>query len=246
MLTEREKRRFSRQIMLPDIGEEGQEAIRKARVLVVGAGGLGCPVLQYLNAAGAGFLGIVEFDTVNESNIHRQILYGDHDLGKLKSIIARDILNKLSGLTRTEIYNIRLTDANADKIISPWDIVVDATDNYETRYVIDSVCSETGKPMIHGAIYGSEGQVSVFNYRGSGSYSSYHPKRQDRMRNPDPSQTGLFGMLPGITGAMMAFEVIKIITGTGEVLADKLLTFNILTNRYLLTSLNRGKNEQKT
>ncbi|MFO7574814.1 MAG: HesA/MoeB/ThiF family protein [Bacteroidales bacterium] len=244
MLTEREKRIFSRQIMLPDIGEEGQEAIRKARVLVVGAGGLGCPVLQYLNAAGIGSIGIVEFDMVNESNIHRQILYGGNDLGKLKSIIARDILNKLSNLTQTEVYNIRLTEANAGKIISPWDIVVDATDNYETRYVIDNVCSETGKPMIHGAIYGSEGQVSVFNYRGSGSYRSYNPKEQGRIRNPDPSQTGLFGMLPGVTGAMMAFEVIKIVTGTGEVLADKILTFNILTHRYLLTRLSRKKNDQ--
>jgi adenylyltransferase/sulfurtransferase len=244
MLTEREKRRFSRQIMLPDIGEEGQEAIRRARVLVVGAGGLGCPVLQYLNAAGVGYLGIVEFDMVNESNIHRQILYGINDQGKLKSIIAKNILKNQSNLTHTEIFNIRLTEVNADKLISPWDIVVDATDNYETRYVIDNVCSETGKPMIHGAIYGSEGQVSVFNYKGSGSYSNYHHKKEGKLRNPDPSQTGLFGMLPGVTGAMMAFEVIKIITGTGEVLADKILTFNILTHRYLVTSLNRNRTEQ--
>ena len=178
MLTDREKRRFSRQIMLPGIGEEGQEAIRKARVLVVGAGGLGCPVLQYLNAGGVGSIGIVEFDMVNESNIHRQILYGSNDLGKLKSIIARDILHKQSSLTQIEIYNIRLTEANAAKIISPWDIVVDATDNYETRYVIDDICSKTGKPMIHGAIYGNEGQVSVFNYHGSGSYRKYNPEQK--------------------------------------------------------------------
>lgn len=245
MLTDREKRRFSKQIMLPDIGEEGQEAIRRARVLVVGAGGLGCPVLQYLNAAGVGVIGIVEFDMVNESNIHRQILYGGNDLGKLKSIIARDILNRLSDLTSTEIFNIRLTDANAEKIISSFDIVVDATDNFETRYVIDEACSKSGKPMIHGAIYGNEGQVSVFNYRGSCSYSDYNPKKTEKMRNPDPSQTGLFGMLPGVTGAMMAFEAIKIITGTGEVIADKVLTFNILTNRYLLTNLNREKSVPK-
>ncbi len=245
MLTEREKRRFSRQIMLPGIGEKGQEAIRQAKVLIVGAGGLGCPVLQYLNAAGVGFLGIVEFDMVNESNIHRQILYGGHDLGKLKSIIARDILNRQSSLTKTEIYNIRLTATNAEKIISKWDMVIDATDNYETRYVIDNVCSKTGKPMIHGAIFGHEGQVSVFNYRGSGSYQSYNPVDPEKMRDPDPSQAGLFGMLPGVTGAMMAFEAIKIITGYGEVLADKLLTFNILTHQYMLTRIRRSNIEQQ-
>lgn len=232
MLTEKEKRRFSRQIMLPDVGEAGQEAIRAAKVIVVGAGGLGCPVLQYLTAAGIGSIGIVEFDQVNESNIHRQVLYGCRDIGKLKSIIAKNILEKASELTSVEIFNLRLTSANAEKIFTAWDIVVDATDNYETRYVIDDVCLRAGKPMVHGAIYRSEGQVSVFNYKGGGSYSDYNPLSKSKVRNPAPAEHGLFGMLPGVTGGLMAMEVIKIITGTGEILAGKVLSFNIASNTF--------------
>ena len=206
--------------MLPEIGEEGQETIKSGKVLVVGAGGLGCPVLQYLSAAGTGNIGIVEFDLVNETNIHRQILYGSRDIGKLKSIIAKNILEKLNDLNTVEIFNLRLTAANAERLISPYEIIIDATDNYETRYVIDSVCAKQGKPMIHGAIYKNEGQVSVFNYKGGKSYSSYNPFNSEKLRNPAPSEVGLFGMLPGITGTMMAVEAVKIMTGAGDVLSE--------------------------
>lgn len=232
MLSGKEKRRFEKQIMLPEIGEEGQETIKSGKVLVVGAGGLGCPVLQYLSAAGTGNIGIVEFDLVNETNIHRQILYGSRDIGKLKSIIAKNILEKLNDLNTVEIFNLRLTAANAERLISPYEIIIDATDNYETRYVIDSVCAKQGKPMIHGAIYKNEGQVSVFNYKGGKSYSSYNPFNSEKLRNPAPSEVGLFGMLPGITGTMMAVEAVKIMTGAGDVLSDKLLIFNIMNNSF--------------
>jgi adenylyltransferase/sulfurtransferase len=239
MLSGKEKRRFSRQIMLSDIGETGQEAIKSAKVLVVGAGGLGCPVLQYLTAAGIGSLGIVEFDQVNESNLHRQILYGCGDIGKLKSIIAKNMLEKISELTDIEIYNLRLTASNAEKIITPWNIIVDATDNFETRYVIDNACLKQGKPMIHGAIYKNEGQVSVFNYNGAGSYSDYNPFSDSNVRDPSPAENGLFGMLPGVTGGIMAMEVIKIITGTGDVLAGKVFTFNIASNSFYIFNIPR-------
>jgi sulfur-carrier protein adenylyltransferase/sulfurtransferase len=232
MLTEKEKRRFSRQIMLPELGESGQEAIKAGRVLVVGAGGLGCPVLQYLSAAGTGSIGIAEFDMVNESNIHRQILYGARDIGKLKSIIAKNILQNLNDLSDIEIFNVRLTDDNVARISEAYDIIIDATDNYETRYVIDRICSVKGKPMIHGAIYRHEGQVSVFNYKGGLSYSKYNQKNPAKTGNPVPAETGLIGVLPGITGTLMAGEAIKIMTGIGEVLSDKMLIFNIMTNRY--------------
>lgn len=232
MLTDREKRRFSRQILLPEIGEEGQTAIKGGKVLVVGAGGLGCPVLQYLTSAGTGSVGIVEFDQVDESNIHRQILYGHMDIGKLKSIIAKNILEKKTDLTGIEIYNVPLTSANAERIFEPWDIIMDATDNYETRYIIDEVCEKLGKPMIHGAIYGNEGQVSVFNYQGGPSYSSYNPPGKSGRRNPVPSETGLLGVLPGVTGTLMASEAIKIMTGAGDLLSGKILTFNIMTNTF--------------
>ncbi|MBM3421003.1 MAG: HesA/MoeB/ThiF family protein [Bacteroidetes bacterium] len=237
MLSEREKRRYSRQIILPDVGEKGQEALKAGKVMVVGAGGLGCPVLQYLAAAGVGKIGIVEFDQVSESNIHRQILYGSRDVGKLKSIIAKNILEKINDLAVIEIFNLRLTAGNASRILSGWDIIIDATDNYETRYVIDRFCSEGGIPMIHGAIYMHEGQVSVFNHRGAGSYAYYHPCDETRSGNPDPSSVGLFGVLPGTTGSIMASEAIKLITGTGEVLAGKLLTFNTMNNSFITIDL---------
>ena len=237
MLSGKEKRRFEKQIMLPEIGEEGQEAIKSGKVLVIGAGGLGCPALQYLSAAGTGNIGIVEFDLVNETNIHRQILYGSRDIGKLKSIIAKNILEKLNDLNTVEIFNLRLTATNAERLISPYDIIIDATDNYETRYVIDSVCSKQGKPMIHGAIYKNEGQVSVFNYNGSQSYSSYNPFNSDKHQNPAPADVGLFGMLPGVTGTLMAIEAVKIMTGIGDVLSDKILIFNIMSNSFKTINL---------
>ena len=232
MLTDREKRRFSRQILLPEIGEKGQTAIRAGKVLVVGAGGLGCPVLQYLTSAGTGSVGIVEFDQVDETNIHRQILYGHMDIGKLKSIIAKNILEKKTDLTGIEIYNVPLTSDNAERIFEPWDIIIDATDNYETRYIIDEVCEKSGKPMIHGAIYGNEGQVSIFNYKGGPSYSSYNPPGKSGRRNPVPSETGLLGVLPGVAGTLMASEAIKIMTGAGDLLSGKILIFNIMTNTF--------------
>jgi adenylyltransferase/sulfurtransferase len=237
MLSGRERRRYEKQIMLPEIGERGQEAIKSGKVLVVGAGGLGCPVLQYLSAAGTGYIGIVEFDLVNETNIHRQILYGGRDIGKLKSIIAKNILERLNDLNSVEIFNLRLSAANAFKLISSFDIVVDATDNYETRYIIDSVCMEQGKPMIHGAIYKNEGQVSVFNYKGGPSYSSYNPYDVSKLKNPAPSEVGLLGMLPGITGTIMATEAIKIMTGAGDVLSNKVLIFNIMNYSFKTISL---------
>lgn len=244
MLSDREKRRYSRQIMMPDVGEKGQEALRRARVLVVGAGGLGCPALQYLAAAGVGKIGIVEFDQVTESNIHRQILYGCNDIGKLKSIIARSMLQRLNEIAAIEIINLKLEAGNAPGIISGWDVVIDATDNYETRYVIDKVCSENSTPMVHGAIYLNEGQVSVFNYGRAGSYSDYNPAGKPGKRNPQPSEVGLFGVLPGTTGTLMASEAIKIITGTGEVLAGKVLTFNIQLNTFYIIDITQTTTEK--
>jgi sulfur-carrier protein adenylyltransferase/sulfurtransferase len=228
ILTPREIRRYQRQIMLPEIGLAGQEKLKTAKVLVIGAGGLGCPVLQYLSAAGVGRIGIVEFDMVNESNLQRQVLYGSMDVGKLKSIIAKGRLEHLNTFTEPEVINLRIDNTNAGQIIKTYDIVVDATDNWETRYVIDDVCSAAGKPMVHGAIYKTGGQVAVFNYKGGPSYRYYNPeKERAAVKNPAPAETGILGVLPGITGTIMANEVIKIITGSEYVLSGKLLIFNV-------------------
>ena len=215
--------------MIPEIGLEGQEKLKKAKVLVVGAGGLGCPVLQYLAAAGIGKIGIVEFDKVDESNLQRQVLYGSLDVGKLKAIIAKNWLEHLNSLVEIEIFNLKLDVTNAIGIIKQFDLVVDATDNYEVRYVINDSCIILDKPMVHGAIFKFEGQVSVFNFNGGPTYRCFNPYDQTtKYKNPRPEDVGLIGVLPGITGTIMANEVIKIITETGIVLSGKLLIFNIL------------------
>ena len=230
ILSPREIGRYKKQIMIPEIGKEGQEKLKKARVVVIGAGGLGCPVLQYLTAAGAGKLALVEFDTVDEINLQRQLLYGSDDVGKLKSIIARDRLEHLNPLVETEIFNLRLDATNSLRILKDFDVIVDATDNLETRYVINDTCIILGKPMVHGAIYKYEGQVSVFNYQGGPTYRCFNPYSEKRQyKNPLPADVGIMGVLPGATGTFMANEVIKVITGTGDVLSGKMLVFNILT-----------------
>lgn len=232
ILTPRETRQFSKQIMLPEIGLRGQEKLKEARVLVIGAGGLGCPLLQYLTSAGVGNIGIVEFDTVDETNLQRQVLYGSTDVGKLKSIIAKSRLEHLNAFVKLEIYNLRCDASNALRLFKDYDIIVDATDNLETRYLINDACVILGKPMVHGAIYKYEGVISVFNFKGGPTYRCYNPKGKKEFKNPLPSEVGLFGVLPGIAGTYMANEVIKVVSGTGEVLSGKVLLINILTNSF--------------
>jgi sulfur-carrier protein adenylyltransferase/sulfurtransferase len=233
ILSQREVRRYSKQIMIGEVGIIGQEKLKRAKVLVVGAGGLGCPVLQYLTAAGVGKIAIAEFDMVDESNLQRQVLYGSNDVGKLKSIIAKNRLEHLNHLVEFEVFNLRFDAGNALKILKHFDVIVDATDNFDARYVINDSCVITNKPMVHGSIYKYEGMISVFNYMGGPTYRCYNPVIMNKkFNNPLPSQVGLFGVLPGITGTYMANEVIKIITGTGEILSGKLLLFNIMNNTF--------------
>jgi molybdopterin/thiamine biosynthesis adenylyltransferase len=233
ILTPREIRRYSKQIMISGIGIKGQEKLKNARILVIGAGGLGCSVLQYLTVAGAGTVGIAEFDMVDESNLQRQVLYGSNDVGKLKSIIAKNRLEHLNSFVNIEIFNLRIDSSNALNTLEDFDVIVDATDNFEARYIINDACVILNKPMVHGSIYRYEGMVSVFNYKGGATYRCYNPSPPDKKyRNPAPAEVGLFGVLPGITGTMMANEVIKIITETGKVLGGKILIFNTLNNTF--------------
>jgi molybdopterin/thiamine biosynthesis adenylyltransferase len=239
ILSSREVRRYYKQTMIPEIGIEGQEKLKQSKVLVIGAGGLGCPILQYLTVAGIGKVGIVEFDMVNETNLQRQVLYGSTDVGKLKSIIAKSRLEHLNSLGRCEIFNLRLDTSNALNIIKEYDIIVDATDNLETRYIINDSCIILNKPMVHGSIYKFEGVVSVFNYNGGPTYRCYNPEPVNReYKNPPPAEVGLLGVLPGITGTYMANEVIKIITGTGHILSGKVLLINTLYNTFKLFTVN--------
>lgn len=228
ILSPREIRRYRRQIMLPEIGIRGQEKLKQAKVLVIGAGGLGCPVLQYLAAAGVGSIAIAEFDMVNETNLQRQVLYGSDDVGKLKSIIATNRIEHLNNLIETDRINLMIDASNSLRILKDYDIIVDATDNFRTRYIINDSCVILGKTMVHGAIFKYEGQVSVFNYLGGPTYRCYNRQNKDmKFKNPQPADVGLFGVLPGITGTFMANEVIKTITGSENVLSGKVLVFNI-------------------
>jgi len=232
-LSQREIRRYGKRIMIPELGLAGQEKLKKASVMIVGAGGLGCPVLQYLAAAGIGRIGVVEFDKVDETNLQRQVLYGSLDVGKLKSIITKNRLEHLNLFVELEIKNLKLDATNALSVLRNFDIIVDATDNYDTRYIINDACVILNKPMVHGAIFKFEGQVSVFNYNGGPTYRCYNPsKANDNYKNPKAAEIGLLGVLPGITGTLMANEVIKTITGIGTILCGKMLIFNVLENSF--------------
>jgi sulfur-carrier protein adenylyltransferase/sulfurtransferase len=233
ILSPREIRRYGKQIMIPEIGLPGQEKLKQAKVLIIGAGGLGCPVLQYLTSAGVGKIGIAEFDTVDETNLQRQVLYGANDVGKLKSIIAKNRLEYLNSFVEIEVYNLRCDASNSLRILRKYDVIVDATDNLDSRYIINDACVILGKPMVHGAIYKYEGVISVFNYNGGPTYRCYNPQaKNDEFKNPLPSGVGLFGVLPGIIGTYLANEVIKVITETGDILSGKILLINILTNAF--------------
>ena len=228
MLSELEKERYNRHLIIPEIGAEGQERIMEAKVLVVGAGGLGCPLLLYLAAAGVGTIGIVDGDVVALTNLQRQILYSEIDIGKAKVLVAAQKLPAINSGVHIFTYNQLLDAALAAQIIAEYDIVVGATDNFESRYIIDHYSKMHHKPFVHGSIHEFEGQAGVFNYKGSGSYSDLFPE-QTAAEKLSP---GVMGVLPGVVGSIMGAEVIKIITGSGEVMAGKLFIYNALKNSF--------------
>lgn len=229
MLSKEEKGRYQKQIILPEIGVDGQEKLRAAKVLVIGAGGLGCPTLQYLTAAGIGCIGIVDGDTVSLSNLQRQVLYTANDLGKPKTKIA---VNRLKSLNTNTIFKTHTTFINAENalaILTDYDIIVDGSDNFSTRYLVNDACVILNKPLVSGAIFKFEGQVSVFNYQGGPTYRCIFPEPPGEGESPNCSDIGVVATLPGIIGTIQANEVIKIATGIGETLSGKLLIMNTLT-----------------
>jgi len=228
--------RYQRQIILPEFGEEGQRQLLGSKVLVIGAGGLGCPVLQYLAAAGIGTIGIVDDDVVALNNLHRQVLYSINDLGLSKAETAAQILRQLNPGIRIIPYNERLTVQNALILFDEFDTIIDGTDNFSTRYMINDACVLMNKPLVYGAISRFEGQVSVFNFRRNENDEAVNyrdlfpnPPKEDEVLNCE--EAGVLGPLAGIIGTMMANETIKLITGTGEPLANQLLTYNSLNNQ---------------
>lgn len=220
--------RYSRHTLLPEIGETGQLKIGQAKVLVIGAGGLGCPVLQYLTAAGVGQIGIVDFDQVELSNLQRQILFTENDLGIFKALAAKKRLQAMNTTIHFETFTEKLTLSNAFAIIEPYDIIVDGTDNFETRYLINDVCVQLDKPVVYGAIYKFEGQVSVFNYQNGPTYRCLFPE-PPQTSVPNCSEVGVLGVLPGIIGTMQANEVLKIILKMPSVLSGQLVSYSAKT-----------------
>ncbi|MCC8426280.1 HesA/MoeB/ThiF family protein [Mucilaginibacter sp. UR6-11] len=225
--------RYSCQLALPGFSKSSQHALQQAKVLIVGAGGLGCPAAQYLTAAGIGTLGIADFDTVSISNLHRQVLYTPADTGRKKVTIACGRLQEQNPEVTLIPHDIRLTSANVKDLIGQYDIIIDGTDNFETRYLINDACVIAGKPVVYGAIYQFEGQVALWNNINadgtrSPNYRDLFPK-VDATQIPDCAVGGVIPTLAGIIGCIQANEVIKYITKTGELLAGKVMVFDALT-----------------
>lgn len=232
-LTAEETRRYNRHLILSDFGMQGQLRLKEASVLVVGAGGLGSPALLYLSAAGIGHIGIADFDTVDITNLQRQVLFTESDLGKHKAEAAAFRLRERNSLSRFTSIIQKLDSSNVLGILAGYDVVIDGTDNFPTRYLLNDACVLMNIPLVYGSILKFEGQLSVFNVGGNDTFTSNYrdvfPVPPDPASVPNCEEAGVLGVLPGIIGTLQANEVIKILTGTGDVLTDKLLIFDSLT-----------------
>ena len=227
-LTTEEIRRYARHLSLPQFGVEAQEKLKVARVLVVGTGGLGAPILQYLTAAGLGTIGVVDFDKVDESNLQRQVLFGVSNVGQKKTTSAIAKLRDQNPNVTFEEYSQMLSSANAMEIVANYDVVVDGTDNFPTRYLVNDACVLLGKPYVYASIYQFEGQVSVFNYQDGPNYRDLFPTPPPPGLVPSCAEGGVLGVLPGIIGSLQASEAIKVIAGIGKPLSGKLFLFDAL------------------
>jgi len=236
-------KRYSRHITLSEVGLVGQLKIAESKVLVIGAGGLGSPLLLYLTAAGVGTIGIVDFDKVSESNLQRQVLFREQDLNINKAISAKKLLNARNSDIEIKSYPHIFDTSNALELVQDYDIVVDCTDNFRTRYLINDACVKLGKPFVFAAIYKFEGQLSVFNYKGGPTYRCLFPTPPKAGEVPNCEEVGVLGVLPGVLGMYQANEVLKIILSIGSVLSGQLLSINLLTNDQRLLRFNKNKAE---
>jgi len=238
MLSQQEQQRYSRQLLLPEIGTEGQLKLQSAKVLVIGAGGLGCPGLQYLAAAGVGTIGIADGDVIEESNLQRQILYTSEDIGKYKATVAKEKIQSVNPFVNIHAHVGNVTKENALQLIEAYDIVVDGSDNFATRYLVNDACVLLGKPLVFGSIFKFEGQVSVFNYQDGPTYRCIFPEPPQPDEMPNCATIGVVASLPGIVGTFQANETIKIITGIGNVLSGRLLVIDVLSMQMQLFRFN--------
>ena len=239
-LNDAEIRRYSRHLILPEVGLEGQKKICAASVLCIGAGGLGSPIVIYLAAAGVGRLGIVDFDTVDASNLQRQVIHGTADVGRLKTESVADAIHRINPGVQVVLHDTRLTSENALEIIRPYDIVVDGTDNFPTRYLTNDACVLLKKPNVYGSIFRFEGQASVFApHLGGPCYRCLYPEPPPPGAVPSCAEGGVLGVLPGVIGLIQATEILKLILGKGNSLLNRLLLFNALDMQFRELKLRR-------
>ncbi len=231
-LTKEEYERYSRHLILPEVGLEGQKRLKAASVLCIGTGGLGSPLLLYLAAAGVGRIGIVDFDIVDHSNLQRQVIHGTSWVGKPKIESAKNRILEINPYCQVDIYNTMISSANALELMAPYDIVVDGTDNFPTRYLVNDACVLLNKPNVYGSIFRFEGQATVFNYQEGPNYRDLYPEPPPPGMVPSCAEGGVLGILPGIIGVIQATETVKIILGQGTTLSGRLLLFNALEMKF--------------
>jgi sulfur-carrier protein adenylyltransferase/sulfurtransferase len=231
-LTKDDYERYSRHLILPEVGLEGQKRLKAASILCVGTGGLGSPLLLYLAAAGVGRLGIVDFDVVDFSNLQRQVIHGTSWVGKPKIESAKNRILEINPYCQVDLYETQFTSENALSIAEPYDIIIDGTDNFPTRYLVNDTCVLLNKPNVYGSIFRFEGQATVFNYEGGPNYRDLYPEPPPPGLVPSCAEGGVLGILPGIIGVIQATEAIKIILGQGTTLSGRLLLFNALDMKF--------------
>ncbi|GEA25923.1 putative adenylyltransferase/sulfurtransferase MoeZ [Microcystis aeruginosa NIES-4325] len=225
-LSQEEVQRYSRHVILPEVGLEGQKKLKAASILCIGTGGLGSPLLLYLAAAGIGRIGIVDFDIVDSSNLQRQIIHGTSWVGKPKIVSAKDRILEINPYCQVDLYETRISSENALDILAPYDVVIDGTDNFPTRYLTNDACVLLDKPNVYGSIFRFEGQATVFNYQGGPNYRDLYPEPPPPGMVPSCAEGGVLGVLPGVIGTIQATEAIKIILGAPDTLSGRLLLYN--------------------
>ncbi|MDZ8054056.1 MAG: molybdopterin-synthase adenylyltransferase MoeB [Aulosira sp. ZfuVER01] len=231
-LTKDDYERYSRHLILPEVGLDGQKRLKAASVLCIGTGGLGAPLLLYLAAAGVGRIGIVDFDVVDTSNLQRQVIHGTSWVGKPKIQSAKDRILEINPFCQVDLHEVRLSAENALSILEPYDIIVDGTDNFPTRYLVNDACVLLNKPNVYGSIFRFEGQATVFNYEGGPNYRDLYPEPPPPGMVPSCAEGGVLGILPGIIGVIQATETVKIILGQGNTLSGRLLLYNALEMKF--------------
>jgi adenylyltransferase/sulfurtransferase len=239
-LSKEEILRYSRHLIMPEVGMEGQLKLKNAKVLLVGTGGLGAPLGMYLAAAGVGRIGLVDFDVVDFTNLHRQVIHGTKDVGKKKLDSAEETISDINPNVTIDRYDVLLTSENAMEICAPYDLVIDGTDNFPTRYLVNDVCVLQGKPNVYGSIFRFEGQATVFAYPGGPCYRCLYPEPPPPGLVPSCAEGGVLGILPGVIGLIQATEAIKLILGAGEPLVGRLILYDALAMRFRELKLRRN------